>query len=88
MNYTCLIFISTLFILFRLVINTNDSLSEDEKSILDFLSQQMIALNESKCDLSIIEPDKVYQGFLTYVTSGNELTSAYYEKIIEILKIV
>ena len=70
------------------IILINDSSAKDEKSILEFIAQEMIALNEEKYSTSTIKPDKVYQDFSNYVMGGNELASSYYEKIINILKIV
>ena len=77
-NLVWLIFIATLaqFIL----------ITSGNYSSLEFISQQMIAVSEEKFNL--VQPYELYQGFLNYITERGRLTSAYYNKLVNIFKII
>ena len=48
-----------IWLLFELVIIVSANSVNDEESLVEFISQQILALNERKCNSSLIEPDEV-----------------------------
>ena len=75
-----------IWLLFELVIIVSANSVNDEESLVEFISQQILALNERKCNSSLIEPDEVYQHFLNYITDRSEHIFVNYENLIKILK--
>ena len=89
MSLIWLIFLLISFTWFTPITSGNDnSTVNDEKSILEYISQQMIAIDGIEFYANILKPDTAYQDFLNYVICENELTSAYYVKLVTIFEVL
>ena len=87
-NMKTICFLVTLFAGFTQISTGNEYSANDENFTVEFISQQMIALNGKEFYPNILMPDKAYHDFVNYVIGGNKLTSTYYEKLIRIFKVV